>query len=162
MTDGPYREGKPLDAVIAPDRRRQRAILFMIGGAVVGVTLFELGRSAFGGSDSRSAPPVAPSTAPIRDARPGALSEGEVQAVVARETGRVREACWRPQAQAVSSANVAVELRVGVDGTVTSASATGSDPAVSACVEREVTRWHFPAHVEPSLTIAIPFLFSKG
>jgi hypothetical protein len=50
-----------------------------------------------------------------------------------------------------------VQIVVAPGGQVSSANATGNDPAVGHCLETEVKRWSFPG----SGTINIPFHFIR-
>jgi hypothetical protein len=58
------------------------------------------------------------------------------------------------------SADVLLTLDVDSNGAVQSSSGRGSDPTITACVEREARSWTFPAGFARS-TINIPFRFVK-
>ncbi len=97
----------------------------------------------------------------------GALSEGEINGVVSRNKPIITRRCWLPAydaraSNAPSSAKVSVSLKVGPSGSVTSASAGGSEqhyPGLASCVAGSVKGWQFPPSDEGA-TINIPFSFS--
>lgn len=152
----PYRDGKKLDAVIPPDRRRQRAIMLVIGGMVGGVALIEGFRYAMQPS-SEPAPPIGEPTS----SRSGAVTREEIETVVARERADLRNRCFAPQSQ-LTKANVTLDIVIGKSGEVLSTHYEGSDARVTECVDREVRQWRFPAHSQDSPTTRIPFLFERS
>ncbi len=97
----------------------------------------------------------------------GALTEGEINGVVSRNKPMITRRCWTPAYDARSpsappNAKVSVSLKVGPSGSVSSASAGGSEahyPGLASCVAGSVKNWTFPPSDEGA-TVNIPFSFS--
>ncbi len=93
-----------------------------------------------------------PTIAPVDDMgndgpkAPGnCLSEGQVQQVIGLHQVAIRRSCWERSSTTKLTANVAVSLTVGTDGSAQSVSASGDDPSVAKCIENDVRGWRFPA-----------------
>jgi hypothetical protein len=69
----------------------------------------------------------------------------------------VKRKCWDNAAESAPSANVSVAITVASNGTVTSASGSGSPPTVAKCVENHVRGWHF----DGTGKVVIPFHFVR-
>jgi predicted Zn finger-like uncharacterized protein len=97
----------------------------------------------------------------------GQLSEGEINGVVQRNMASVRRRCWQPaldarSASAPKSARVSTTITIGPSGSVSSASASGSEthfPGLSACIGGAIRGWKFPPS-DGSTTVNIPFSFN--
>jgi predicted Zn finger-like uncharacterized protein len=85
------------------------------------------------------------------------LKSEQVQAVMAAHQAGVKRNCWERIQTQSSSVNETVQIVVGSNGQVTSATATGNDGVVGHCIEGEVRRWTFPG----SGTVNIPFHFLR-
>jgi predicted Zn finger-like uncharacterized protein len=85
------------------------------------------------------------------------LKSEQVQAVMAAHQAGVKRNCWERIQTQSSSVNETVQIVVGPNGQVTSATATGNDGVVGHCIEGEVRRWTFPG----SGTVNIPFHFLR-
>jgi len=72
----------------------------------------------------------------------------------------IRRTCWERSTSQAASANVNVRIEVAASGQVTSATADGSDPAITRCIENGVRNWRFPPSDGPS-TINVPFHFVR-
>jgi hypothetical protein len=111
--------------------------------------------------------PGGPSAADPPTGSGGALTEGEINGVVSRNKPMITRRCWLPAydargPSAPSSAKVSVTLKVGPTGSVSSASAGGSEthyPGLASCIAGSVKAWQFPPSDEGA-TINIPFSFS--
>ena len=162
----PYREGKLISTKIEPDRRRQRAVLLVLAGMGLGITVWEIGKRSVAAeppSVIEVVPVAAPTTVtgPLEPApSPGPLTTEEIERVVGQHRAALKRTCWdrtgdgRPR-----TARSTVTLVVGERGDVVEASATGTDPIVASCAEAEVRGWTFPAHGSRSVSIQIPFVF---
>lgn len=168
FVEGPYREPKPLAELIAPDRRRQKTAVLVVASMIAGVLLFQTGRFILEDRRDDPVPPppaqtVTPSpptsTPPVPT--PGPLTSEEVQGVVAAHRVSLKQACWEKRTHKADSAQVTLNLIVGANGDVVSASASGSDALVAMCVEGQARTWQFPAHGQRSAPIQIPFFFSR-
>jgi hypothetical protein len=160
VVTGPYRDGKPLDALIAPDRRRQRAMLLVGGGVVVGIVAVELVRPLSAGES----PPSPSSSASSGSGAADTLVSDEVSRVVAAHRTDVRRACWDGSTHGAGDVKANVEMAVVIapDGRVVSATGTGSDPALARCVEGQMGTWRFPAHPRgEQTTVRVPFFFVR-
>jgi hypothetical protein len=166
----PYREPKPLRELIAPDRRRERALMLFAGGIIAGGLLVHFGPELFARypTEIDPAPEPAPIPIVIEDKPPpviespatGTLGSAEILSVVAQHRIAVRRACWeRQKPPALTSASVSVTIEVAPNGDVASVESQGDNALVASCVESQVRRWKFPAHAERSAAIAIPFRF---
>jgi hypothetical protein len=96
------------------------------------------------------------------------LDGASIQAVVSNFAPSVRRGCWEPafngrDAQAPSSARVAVQLTIAPSGLVEQASTSG-DPegyhGLAQCIEGRVRRWKFPRSAQ-STSANVPFVFSE-
>lgn len=96
---------------------------------------------------------------PVPD-EPG-FDHSAVERVVRSHTAEVKRACWDGRDDTgPATANTTVVVRVAADGSVDSTQATGDNPLVSACLERVVKKWSFPAPGSPT-TVNIPFKFVR-
>jgi hypothetical protein len=171
MTDGPYRDGKPLDQLIEPDARRRRAAIFIGCGIVVGVVLVEIVRP-LGTSPSPPVPTATTSPADTPDetipvvgpvvappsSRPS-LEADEVSRVVAAHRMQVRRRCWEAQTSS-SSERVTLTLAVLPGGEVAAATAASTNTTLARCIEQQARSWTFPAHAEGA-TLNVPFVFTR-
>jgi serine/threonine protein kinase len=105
--------------------------------------------------------PVAPAV-PAAGSPPGTQSQGNgaaaIERLVAAHSAAIKRACWNPYAADKESASVTVTAVVASDGTVTSTSSTGDDPAVAKCAENQVRTWSFPPQ---ATTVNIPYKFVR-
>ena len=140
----PYRENaRPRFTWLAPSARRDIIILVSVAAVFVsGVTVQCLrGEQAVEGTSE--------------------ITTAEVASVIATNKVDLRERCFTPKRD-IASANVNVEIRIDADGSVREATATGSHPGVSTCVENEVKQWRFPARSAPTTQpIRLPFVFER-
>jgi TonB family protein len=91
---------------------------------------------------------------------------GPLPQTVAHFTPSVRRGCWEPafnrrEAQAPSSARVAVRFTVTPGGLVEKAFTAGDPkgyPGLARCVEDHVERWKFPRSGSPT-SVTLPFIF---
>jgi outer membrane biosynthesis protein TonB len=161
--EGPYREGKPLESLIEPDRRRQRVLILVAVSMVAGAALFQVGRSLF------ETPADPPHEAPVADDEPPAptasstpsVSASEVERVVAMHRASVKHACFDTRSSAALDGNVTTTIVVAANGNVASIETSGNDPLLERCVADQVRAWRFPAHAEQSARINIPFVFVR-
>ena len=177
--ESPYREPRPLSEVIPPDRRRERSAILVITSMIAGAALWEVARWALEERDSIAAPPPrielvatasttgepAPPPTPANDEPASfSLTSEEVQRVVAAHRAGLKQKCWTDESSVsrLASAKVTLSLVVGAKGNVVAASATGTDALVASCVETQARTWVFPAHVERSASIQIPFVFTRN
>ncbi|HVH40696.1 MAG TPA: hypothetical protein VM925_00080 [Labilithrix sp.] len=176
--DSPYREPKPLAALIPPDRRRRNAAALVLTSMLAGAALWELAHRALAERESNAAPPPQPPTvvpvvpapaetlspAPALPSEPSSSSQVAIERVVAAHRGRLKQRCWDSTKAGPRvgrwSADVTLDLVVGANGNVVSSSASGTDALITSCVEREVRTWTFPAHDERR-TIRIPIRFLR-
>lgn len=152
----PYRDGKKVDAVIPPDRRKQRALMMIGGGALAGALVIQVVHT-MSSPATPAEPPEPPATTGVL---PGPITRPEVDTVVSRMRADLRERCFTPQTQ-LTKANVAMDIVIGRSGEVTQTHYEGSDARVTACVDREVRQWRFPAHSVDSPSTRIPFFFER-
>jgi hypothetical protein len=107
--------------------------------------------------------PVTPPP-PSTDAPPGPteLDAQAVQRVISSHQAGLRRTCWEraDRTDQPTTANVTVAVNVGTNGRVTNATATGDDPLVAKCIERQVRTWTFPAPPNET-TLNIPFKFVR-
>jgi hypothetical protein len=104
----------------------------------------------------------------------GALSEGShtepdvggefgpdvVRRTVSAHSAEIRKACWDARGDSPDTAKVSVVVEVAVDGSVSSAMATGDDPKLARCLETHIKSWTFPPPKQTS-TVNIPFNFVR-
>ncbi len=114
-----------------------------------------------------SAKPVrpAPTVLPPPTDVPPSQTELDVQAVqrvISIHQAGIRRTCWEraDRADQPATANVTVALTVGTNGRVTNAAATGDDPLVAKCIERQTRTWSFPPPPNET-TLNIPFKFVR-
>ena len=86
-----------------------------------------------------------------------ALDAASIQRTVANYKAAVKRKCWDNGGDNKPSANINVSVTVGGDGHVSSASASGDDPAVAKCVENHVRGWKFDGGGQA----VIPFHFVR-
>lgn len=86
-----------------------------------------------------------------------ALDAASIQRTVANYKAPVKRKCWDNGGDNKPSANVSVSVTVAADGHVSSASASGDDPAVAKCVENHVRGWKFDGGGQA----VIPFHFVR-
>jgi hypothetical protein len=138
----------------------------LVVGAQASACGQEESRPVIAPMSSASSPPPAAPPAPSSGADASAaptISAQIVQQVVRTSSVAVRRKCWDVvdyDGGAAISADVLLTLDVDSNGAVQSSSAHGSDPTITACVEREARSWTFPAGFAQS-TINIPFRFVK-
>lgn len=152
----PYREGKALDAVIPPDRRRQKMLLTLAAGALLGIIGIEVTKMWL--ADTKPMKVDAPRDIPFKPA-PGRITSDEVTRIVDKNSAALRTKCF--SGTTLSSAQVTVDVVIGSFGEVATISSSGSDPGVTSCVQDEVRGWIFFAHEEPSPPTRIPFKFER-
>ena len=112
--------------------------------------------------------PQGPSgTAPERSGGGQPLDSAQVQRTVSRYTKSVQRSCWQPaldtrDANAPTSARVAVTIKVAPSGSVAGVSTSG-DPkgyrGLSSCIAARVRGWQFPAS-SGTTTVNVPFVFA--
>jgi len=164
----PYREGKPLDTTIAPDRRRQHAIALVAVGLVAGIAIAELVRAAGPPAAAPLEPGPFPSAPPMtftEEPPPlgGRLTADEVERVIATHRMALKRRCWDGAAPAARSrSTVHADFVVGARGDVVWIATRGEDALLNACVENALRAWTFPAHGERSATFSIPFEFRRA
>jgi hypothetical protein len=110
----------------------------MMRTAVV-VVLLQLGL----GSCTPESPPPAAAANP-KTATGQCLSESQVQRVIGGNQADLRSACWTSNPTPMPEVSVDAALTIGPGGDVSSATATGDEPSVVQCVERESHGWLFP------------------
>jgi hypothetical protein len=88
------------------------------------------------------------------------LSQDQIESVVRQRSGQVKRACWDKAPPDTPTTNVSVRVAVSGQGQVTVATAEGSDPAISKCVETHVRGWTFPATGGRS-EFNVPFKFVR-
>ncbi len=112
--------------------------------------------------------PAGPKTADTSTGGGGALGAAEAEGVVARNSPRVRRACWDQQvaarpSDAPRSVKVNVTVKVAPNGKVSSATASGGNekyyPGLTSCVQSAVSGWSFPTSGEGG-TFNVPFSFN--
>jgi len=86
-----------------------------------------------------------------------ALDATSIQRTVGNYKAAVKRKCWDNGGDNKPSANINVSVTVGGDGHVSSASASGDDPAVAKCVENHVRGWKFDGGGQA----VIPFHFVR-
>jgi predicted Zn finger-like uncharacterized protein len=105
-----------------------------------------------GGATGPSGGPAGPSAGSGQ-----ALDAASIQKTIGTYKAAVKRKCWDNAAENKPSANVQVSVTVAGNGSVTSASASGDDPAVAKCVENHVRGWHFDGGGQT----VIPFHFVR-
>ena len=90
------------------------------------------------------------------------LDTQAVQRVIASHQAGLRRTCWErlDRTDDPATANVSVALTVGPDGHVSSATASGDNPLVAKCIERQISAWTFPPPPHDT-TLNIPFKFVR-
>jgi predicted Zn finger-like uncharacterized protein len=83
-----------------------------------------------------------------------------IEGVVRSRAGGVKRTCWERGASQQSSVNVTCRVAIAANGSVSSATAKGDDPAIAKCIENSVRSWTFPAS-GGSTTVDIPFHFVR-
>jgi predicted Zn finger-like uncharacterized protein len=83
-----------------------------------------------------------------------------IENVVRSRAGGVKRTCWERGGSQQSSVNVTCRVTIAANGSVTSSSAKGDDPAVAKCIENSVRTWTFPAS-GGTTTVDIPFHFVR-
>jgi hypothetical protein len=139
----PYRDGKPLTDVIPPDRRKQRAIMMIVGGALGGALLLELVHRSH---------PAAPTHLP--DTPP------QIADLISKNHGELRERCFDPRTE-LNHATVNLYVVIDGHGAVLNSHYEGSDSKVTICVEREVRQWQFPA-LGDQRSARVPIVFDRS
>jgi hypothetical protein len=165
-TGGPYRESKAFRGLIAPDRRKQHALILIGGGMLVGAALLHFGGQVLG----TPAPQAVPTTPTAVRAPP--LDQAEVEAFVRNHVADLRRDCWGASDRAsLGAGELSVTIDIAPSGAVenvipgpsTSASMSSDSQLrqLQACVEREIGGWRF----RPSSTrsqIKIPLRFATN
>lgn len=117
---------------------------------------------------NNGASPAGPKTSDTSTGGGGALGAAEAEGVVARNSPRVRRACWDQQvaarpSDAPRSVKVNVTVKVAPSGKVSSATASGGNekyyPGLTSCVQSAVSGWSFPTSGEGG-TFNVPFSFN--
>ncbi len=88
------------------------------------------------------------------------LSSDAIEGVVRSHSAGVKRTCWERGGSQASSVNVTCRVVIAGNGQVSSASANGSDPVVTKCIESSVRSWSFPAS-GGTTTVDIPFHFVR-
>lgn len=132
----------------------------MIGGGALAGALVIQAIHASSSPATPAAPPDPPEPLATTRVLPGPITRPEVDTVVSRMRADLRERCFTPQTQ-LTKASVAMDIVIGRSGEVTQTHYEGSDARVTACVDREVRQWRFPAHSVDSPSTRIPFLFER-
>lgn len=118
---------------------------------------------------AKSAPPAPSAVADAGASEAPARSPAEIQAVVARHRGEVKERCWEPalakrQEGAASTLRLGVSFGIEASGRVVAVKADASPPdypGLASCVAAEVRGWSFgPA--EAAMVVAVPFVFAEA
>jgi hypothetical protein len=113
---------------------------------------------------SRKPPPLFPEEVsepdevppPADDSASGRITPN----VLERINGGIRVRCWDHIRTKATSANIEVAVTIAPDGRVVAAKATGNEPAVGMCLEREVMGWVFPKAAK-STYVDLPFHFVR-
>jgi hypothetical protein len=87
---------------------------------------------------------------------PSPLGAKDVEEVVSAKHDAIRQACWNTRRD-VSTADVTVSVAIDGEGRVASATSTGTDKGIMACIEREVRSWRFRPTGRESVRVDIPF-----
>lgn len=154
----PYREGKAVDVTIAPDRRRQKMLVTLAAGAFLGIIGIEVTRIWL--ADTKKPVTVTPLPSVTFTPAPGRITNDEVTKVVDKNSPALRTKCFAKTT--LPGAQVTVDVVIGPYGEVASISSSGTDRAVTSCVETEVRGWIFYAHEEASMPVRIPFKFERS
>lgn len=98
---------------------------------------------------------------PPGDPTKGTFDSETVGRVVAAHRAEIKRACWdRLSGEKLGETSVQAQLAIGTDGRVVHASATGTDPAITKCIEGQVKMWVFPPP-SSTTTVNIPFKFVR-
>jgi hypothetical protein len=87
-----------------------------------------------------------------------ALAPDQIEEVVRAHSGEVKRACWGTYDGGVSSAVETVLVVIEGSGHVSDARASGNNPTVGRCLEREIKRWVFPPSGGQT-TLNLPYKF---
>ncbi len=91
----------------------------------------------------------------------GPLTQSQIETVVASRKVGVRRACLeRTESTSTGNVTVRAKVTVGGNGLVQGVSASGNDPIIAACIEKNVKTWTFPAS-GGTTTFDIPFSFVR-
>lgn len=94
----------------------------------------------------------------------GSLSQDEIQEVVNRHISQI-QFCYEREltSQPLLTGKVDTRMVIGVDGSVSSATVTGVDENIEACVEGVLRQMQFPAPAGGGIVmVSYPFVFSPG
>jgi hypothetical protein len=166
---GPYREDKSLGGLIAPDRRKLHAVMFIGGGMLIGAALLHFGGRLF---DSPPRPDATPSASASGSWAPP-LAEAEVESFVREHAADIRRACWTSdpgEKSRLGTGALSVTLTIAPSGIVESVApgpSMSNDPESSTallelqnCVERQVRGWRFRRTAE-RVNVRIPLRFER-
>lgn len=90
----------------------------------------------------------------------GSLSSDVLIQVVQANRVSVKRRCWERMDDAGAAVSVKVRVKVGADGSVRSATASGNDDNVARCIERVIESWRFPGSTG-STDFEVPFRFVR-
>ena len=103
-------------------------------------------------------PPPPPAPSSFGSAGGSSLTEGQISMVLAQRKMQLKRACWERTEHNEGAVTVRATLNIEGDGRVSSIDATGTDPAVTACIRHLLKEWTFPATGAPT-TATLPFSF---
>lgn len=90
----------------------------------------------------------------------GSLTSDMIQRVVMQHQTSVKRTCWERGGSTESDVSVKVHVSIAGNGSVSSTSSSGNDPAIAKCIETSVHSWVFPA-TGGTTEVDIPFHFLR-
>jgi hypothetical protein len=91
----------------------------------------------------------------------GQLTSDQIEATVRTHSAGVKRSCFEKLAtDKTGTVQVTVQVQIGGNGAVQSATGSGSDPMIVKCIEGAVRSWQFPAS-GGTTTVNIPFKFLR-